>query len=42
MGWAEPAVPSGVHRLVAGEKNLTLLLEHYPASVERAGAMLGA
>lgn len=41
MGWAEPHVAEReFNRLVAGEKNLTLLLTHYPTSVERDGTML--
>ena len=41
MGWAEPHVAEReFNRLVAGEKKLTLLLAHYPASVERDGALL--
>ena len=41
MGWAEPHVAEReFNRLVAGEKNLTLLLAHYPVAVERDGALL--
>jgi hypothetical protein len=41
VGWVEPHVMEReCNRLVAGEKNLTLLLEHYPVSVERDGALL--
>ena len=41
IGWVEPHVMEReCHRLLAGEKNLTLLLEHYPVVVERDGALL--
>lgn len=41
VGWVEPHVMEReCHRLVAGEKNLTLLLEHVPAVVEREGSLL--
>jgi hypothetical protein len=41
VGWAEPHVAEReFNRLVAGEKNITLLLEHYPSAVEREGALL--
>lgn len=41
VGWVEPHVMEReCNRLVAGEKNLTLLLEHYPVAVERDGALL--
>jgi len=41
IGWAEPHVAEReFNRLVAGEKNITLLLDHYPTAVERAGALI--
>lgn len=41
IGWVEPHVMEReCHRLVAGEKRITLLLEHYPVAVMRDGAML--
>lgn len=41
IGWVESHVMEReCHRLLAGEKNLTLLLEHYPVSVGRDGALL--
>ena len=41
MGWAEPHVAEReFNRLVAGEKNVTLLLGHYPTAVERDGALV--
>ena len=41
ISWVEPHVMEReCHRLVAGEKNITLLLEHYPVAVERDGALL--
>jgi hypothetical protein len=41
IGWAEPHVAEReFNRLVAGEKNLTLLLAHYPTAVQRDGATL--
>jgi hypothetical protein len=41
IGWVEPHVMEReCHRLVAGGKNLTLLLGHYPVNVEREGALL--
>lgn len=41
IGWAEPHVAEReFHRLVAGEKNITLLLGHYPAAVARDGALV--
>ena len=41
IGWVEPHVAEReYHRLMAGEKSLTLLLEHYPTAVVRDGAIL--
>ncbi len=41
IGWAEPHVAEReFNRLVAGEKNITLLLEHDPTAVERDGAVI--
>jgi hypothetical protein len=41
ISWAESKVNEReFNRLVAGEKNLTLLLSHYPVSVEREGAII--
>lgn len=41
IGWAESKVNEReFNRLVAGEKNLTLLLSHYPVSLEREGALI--
>ena len=41
IGWAEPHVAEReFNRLVAGEKNLSLLLSHCPVAVEREGALL--
>jgi hypothetical protein len=41
IGWAESKVNEReFNRLVAGEKNLTLLLSHYPVSLEREGAII--
>ncbi|MEQ1858345.1 MAG: FAD-dependent oxidoreductase [Chthoniobacteraceae bacterium] len=41
VGWVEPHVMEReCNRLVAGERNITLLLSHYPGAVERDGAML--
>ena len=41
VGWAEPHVAEReFNRLAAGEKNLTVLLAHYPVAVERDGALL--
>jgi len=41
IGWAEPHVAEReFNRLVAGERNITLLLGHYPTAVERDGARL--
>jgi len=41
IGWAEPHVAEREYnRLLAGEKNVTLLLDHYPTAVEREGAIL--
>jgi hypothetical protein len=41
LGMVEPHVAEReFNRLVAGEKNITLLLGHFPAAVERDGAML--
>jgi hypothetical protein len=41
IGWVEPHVMEReCNRLVAGERNLTLLLEHYPVAAERDGALL--
>ena len=41
IGWAEPHVAEReFNRLVAREKNLTLLLGHYPSAVERDGTLL--
>jgi len=41
ISWAEPHVAEReFNRLIAGEKNITLLLNHYPTAVERDGALL--
>lgn len=41
ISWAEPRVAEReFNRLVAGETKITLLLGHYPAAVERDGALL--
>lgn len=41
IGWVEPHVAEReYHRLLAGEKSLTLLLEHYATAVDRDGAIL--
>jgi hypothetical protein len=41
IGWVEPHVMEReCHRLVAAEKNITLLLDHYPIAVEREGTEL--
>lgn len=41
IGWAEPHVAEReFNRLVAGERNVTLLLAHDPAAVGREGALL--
>lgn len=41
IGWAEPHVAEReFNRLVAGEKNLTLLLSHYPVAVQREGPLV--
>lgn len=41
IGWVEPHVMEReCHRLVAGEKNLSLLLERHPVKAERDGAAL--
>lgn len=41
ISWVESHVMEReCHRLIAGEKNVTLLLEHYPAAVQRDGALL--
>jgi hypothetical protein len=41
MGWAEPHVAEReFNRLVAAEKNITLLLGHYPSALERDGVLL--
>ena len=41
VSWAEPHVAEReFNRLVAGEKNITLLLSHYPAAVARKGALI--
>ncbi len=41
IGWAEPHVAEReFNRLVAGEKNITLLLGHYPTAVERDGPIV--
>jgi hypothetical protein len=41
IGWAEPHVAEReFNRLVAGEQNITLLLEHHPTAVERDGPRL--
>jgi hypothetical protein len=42
VGWAEPHVAEReFNRLLAGEKNATLLLHHYPVRKERDGRLLG-
>jgi len=41
IGWAEPHVAEReFNRLVAGERSITLLLDHYPTVVEREGAIV--
>lgn len=41
ISWAEPRVAEReFNRLVAGEPNITLLLSHYPAAVQRDGALI--
>ncbi|MFH1300776.1 MAG: FAD-dependent oxidoreductase [Planctomycetota bacterium] len=41
IGWAEPHVAEREYnRLVVGEKNITLLLHHYPSAVDRQGALI--
>ncbi len=41
IGWVEPHVMEReCNRLIAGEKNITLLLNHYPTDVERRGRLL--
>lgn len=41
IGWAEPHVAEReFNRLVAGEKAITLLLNHFPAAVQREGSLL--
>lgn len=41
IGWAEPHVAEREYnRLVAAEKNITLLLNHYPVSVDREGTLI--
>jgi len=41
IGWAEPHVAEReFNRLVAAEKNVTLLLNHYPTAVDRDGAII--
>lgn len=41
ISWAEPHVAEReFNRLVAGEKNITLLLSHYPSAAQREGSML--
>lgn len=41
--WVEPHVMEReCNRLIASEKNITLLLSHYPTAVERDGALLKA
>lgn len=41
IGWVEPHVAEReFNRLVAAEKNLSVLLSHYPTFVEREGALL--
>ena len=43
ISWAEPHVAEReFNRLVAGEENITLLLDHYPTALERKGALLQA
>lgn len=43
ISWVEPHVMERErNRLVAGEKNITLLLSHYPVTVDREGAMIKA
>lgn len=43
VSWVEPHVMEReCNRLVAAEKGITVLLSHYPAAVERDGALLGA
>ncbi len=41
VGWAEPHVAEReFNRLVAGEKKITVLLDHYASAAERDGALL--
>ncbi|QDT84957.1 FAD-dependent oxidoreductase [Gimesia chilikensis] len=41
IGWAEPHVAEREYnRLVAQEKNITLLLHHYPTDVDRQGSLI--
>lgn len=41
VGWVEPHVMEReCNRLVAGERNVTLLLEHYPVEARREGALI--
>ena len=41
ISWAEPHVAEREYnRLVAGEKRITLLLDHYPTAVERDGSLI--
>ncbi len=41
LGWAEPHVAEReFNRLIAGEKNITVLLAHYPTAIVREGAVL--
>ena len=41
IGWAEPHVAEREYnRLVAAEKNITLLLNHYPTAVDREGTII--
>ena len=41
ISWAEPHVAEREYnRLLANEENLTLLLDHYPASVGKEGRMI--
>ena len=41
IGWVEPHVAEREYnRLVAGEKNITLLLDHYPVSADRKKALI--
>ena len=41
IGWVEPGLAEReFQKLVAGEANITTLLNHYPAAVERAGRLI--